>query len=132
MKGWRYESQRHALAAKGVRTAGFYSWKDALAESIQKGTADPGDEEVRQSNLRVRDEQRAEVLRIFRDAVKRDEVRPEKEDDLLREYGYLSRAFLERKEMDAAKFRERSRELAKDFVKRSQKRLKILDWGEGQ
>jgi hypothetical protein len=126
MKGWRFEGRRHSLAARGIKTRGFYSWKDVIAESIQKNTADPGDDELRMARLRAKDEMRSEVLREFRKDVEADKLRPEKEDDLLQEFGYLSRSFAERKEMSPVQFKERVREMYKDFRKRNSKTLNIL------
>lgn len=126
MRGWRFEGQRHSLAARGIKTRAFYSWKDSIAEMISKNTADPGQDEVKMSNLKAKDEMRGEILRMFHEDVKNDKLRPEKEDDLLQEFGFLARAFTERREMNAQQFRERARDMYKDFRKRNLKTLTIM------
>lgn len=126
MRGWHFEGQRHSLAARGIRTRGFYSWKDVVAESILKNTGDPGEDEMRMARLRAKDEMRSEILREFRKDVEVGKLRPEKEDDLLQEFGFLARAFTERKEMNAYQFRERARDMYKDFRKRNLKTLTIM------
>jgi hypothetical protein len=124
--GWRFEGHRHSLAARGIKTSSYYSWKDSIANAISKNTADPGQEEVQMANLKAKDEMRGEIIRMFHEDVKKDKLRPEKEDDLLQEFGFLARAFTERKEMNAHQFRERSRDMYKDFRKRNLKTLTIM------
>lgn len=62
--GWRHDSYRHYLAAKGVRTAPmrYNSAKESFAQFLEESFADPGESEQKRYRLSVIDMKRNEVM----------------------------------------------------------------------
>lgn len=125
-RGWRYEAHRHSLAARGIKT-GYFGWKESFAASIEKGTKDPGEDEVKMDRERTIAQERERYMQEMEKEFKEDNVHKEARDDFVTKFGECAKSY--REHGNRERFRS---DLDYDFdvLKRSRaKRVKV--WGLG-
>jgi hypothetical protein len=94
MKGWKFESHRHALSARGIsnKKSGYYSLMDTMKDGVANGIngekgllRHPGEAEERAYKLRLKDELRQKYLNQIREQVKEGNMHQDKEAEYIKE-----------------------------------------------